>query len=474
MAAHRDPPPAASTPTADALLLAALRDAPRRHRMPPLPTHAGAAEAAGTETALAFAVESARRHVQHGEPVPAEVPALFTRALAALVRSALAGEGGDPSFQALVLRAEHAQVQEHVQLASQAHADRRALRTAVDAVAHPGKLQGHLPGPLREALASLHGLAAEGDWPALAQAAARWRDGPHADASALAWIEGLLAHPALARLQRHGELLRHENVQRYLALCAGRGPVAGSAAATASGRASARLGGLAEDETLHAFHEIAARLQAHDAAGPRYLAVGSLRTPRGFPGEAHKSKDEWDAAVLRERTAGAPAEVLLLAEVKASPAAATPDFARLLRGLQRLALAQPGAAYRFPSTDGLLTLDGDSLRALAPQGHALPAQVIYCCAAPPEAQPPLLSAASRAVLLAEPGSLSFARRLAGGEAPDPAELGVVWDALCAEPRLRSALHQYQTARDVREAMLHPGDLLAELAEELNAVPPGER
>jgi hypothetical protein len=36
----------------------------------------------------------------------------------------------------------------------------------------------------------------------------------------------------------------------------------------------------------------------------------------------------------------------------------------------------------------------------------------------------------------------------------------VWEDLATAPRLRSALHQYDTARAVREAMVHPRDLLA--------------
>jgi hypothetical protein len=86
--------------------------------------------------------------------------------------------------------------------------------------------------------------------------------------------------------------------------------------------------------------------------------------------------------------------------------------------------------------------------------------VIYCCSAPAESHPPFLSAATKAVLLGEPASLAFACRLARGEAPPDSDLLAVWHALPKEPRLRSALYQYETAKRVREAMVHPLDLLS--------------
>nr|MBA2674952.1 hypothetical protein [Ramlibacter sp.] len=63
----------------------------------------------------------------------------------------------------------------------------------------------------------------------------------------------------------------------------------------------------------------------------------------------------------------------------------------------------------------------------------------------------------------EPASLALAHRLQRGEEAPHTGLAPVWDALVAEPRLRSALHQYDTARAVRDAMLHPDDLLATVA-----------
>lgn len=354
--------------TTDALLLAALRAAPRRHRLPPLPDGIEAASASNPETALAFAIEGARRARHRRTPPPAGLQDLFTRSLAALIRASLAAEGGAPAFQALVLRTRDAGVHEYVRLARQAPGDRRAVRAATDAFAHPGKLRAMAAGPLRDAQA-----------------------------------------------------------------------------------------------TVQAFRAIALLLERSGGHAGGIHVVRGLRTPRGFPGEADKAKEEWDAAIVRGDSAGGAADILLLAEVKASPAAATPDFSRLHRGLLRLAHASAGRSYAFPSADGDVHVSGESLRRLQPAGRALPAHVIYCCPSPAEVQPQLLSAASKAVLQAEPASLAFAGLLARGASPPDAMLAPVWEALTTSPGLRSALHQDETSRRVREAMLHPDDLLAAVA-----------
>jgi hypothetical protein len=416
----------------EAVLLAALRTAPRRYRMPPLPADGAAAAAAPAETALAWAIECAR---QAGPAAPAQAQHVFTTALAASIRQAMA-PGGDPTFRALVLRSGEPQVDAYLRLAAHASADARAVRAAVNRMAHPGKTRD-LPPARQALLARWHALAAAGAWPALQQALA---------------AEPLLDERhglRLARLVQAAALQDVPAVRRYLALCEERGPLAGTAAATAQGRRSARLGEVAEQATWQAFQRIAALL---DPAGERCRAVRSLKTPPGFPGDGAKAKEEWDAAILRMAGPEAAAEVLLLAEVKAAPAAATPDFSRLHRGLLRLAQAQPDQG-----------IAGASLRRLAPRGRDLPPHVIYCSSAPAEAQPPMLSAATRAVLLAENESVALARALEAGAAPAADTLAGVWHALQAQPRLRSALHQYDTARRVREAMLHPDDLLTAVA-----------
>lgn len=418
---------------AEALLQAALQAAPRRYRLPPLPADPRAAAAQGLETALACALEAARR----GDGGAWQD--LFTASLATLIREALQPQAGDPAFQALVLRTGEPEVEEHARLAAQEPADRRALRTQVDAAAHPGKLRGLPPGAARDALARLHTLAGAGDWA-----------GVRAAADLLPAVQ---ANPALARLERGAALLSSPAVRHYRELCTRHGPPAGSDAATARGRAAARTGAAAERAAVAAFEAIA-QLLAPPGADLRVLR--SLRPARGFPGAAANAKDEWDVALLQ----GTPARIVLLAEVKASPAAAAADFTRLLRGLRRLAAADPQQAYAFGSADGQVKLPGAALRELQPTGHALPARVIYCCTAPPEARPQMLGAAGKSVLVAEPASLAFARAVAAGAAPPQQDLAPVWQALTREPRLRAALHQYQTAQAVRAAMLHPDDLLA--------------
>lgn len=408
---------------AELLLMEALRRAPRRYRMPPLPADAQAP----APVRLAFAIEEARAGREASER--------FTASLAELIAAALRPGAGDASFQALVLRTQHAEVAEHVRLAAQAAADRRAVLATVDALAHPGKLRAMAAGGQRDALARLHRAATEGAWEELESA-----------------VGGTPADAALRRLRRGQALLADANVRAYERLVERRGPLAGSGDAAAQGRTSARLGEVAETETVQVFRRIAQRLDAVAGAGA-YRVARSLLTPRGFPGAAEKTKDEWDVALVRGTG------LVLVAEVKASPAAATSDLARLLRGLRRLAHADAHADYGFPSADGEVRLSGASLRALQPPGHALPPQVIYCCTAPPDAEAPLLSAAARAVLLAEPASLAYADALLRGESPPHGQLLPVWEALASAPRLRSALHQYDSARAAREAMLHPDDLL---------------
>lgn len=446
--------------SADTLLLAALRDTPRPYRLPPLPRDADSARAAGVDAALAFAIEAARAGAAQDSPPDDGIGELFTWALAQLIRAALAAEGGDPAFQALVLRAQHAEVEEHVRLEAQAHADRRAVRTATDAIAHPGKLRGFQPGALRDALSRLHHLAGAGPWTHLRQQAESLLAMPDLDAQMDAALRAMLSSPALERLERGSALLPLHGVRRYRALCEQRGPLAGSHAAAAQGRASARAGDAAEEATLRPFRRIAALLEQHDPAGARHRVLGSLRTPRGFPGDVGKAKDEWDAVIVRATASAGAVAITLLAEVKASPTAATSDFPRLLRGLQRLAHASAGTVYRFRSSDGEVGVRGDSLRRLHPHGGDLPAEVIYCCSAAAEPQPQLLSAATKAVLSSEAASIAFAQRIAAGASPPQEDLLPVWEDLATEPRLRSALHQYETASAARAAMVHPEDLLA--------------
>ena len=190
----------------ESALLAALRAAPRRYRLPPLPRDVAAARTADDETAVAFAIESLRL----GRADEA-VRELFTQRLAGLIRAALADEGGDPAFQAMVLHARDADVQRYVRLGGQAVADRRTVRAGINAVAHPGKLRGEPEGARRDALLHLHQLASADAWQALAHALA-------AAPIELPDVHALLAPigggEALRRLIARDALLALPSVQR--------------------------------------------------------------------------------------------------------------------------------------------------------------------------------------------------------------------------------------------------------------------
>lgn len=377
--------------------------------MPPLPRDAQAAAGAGPEAALAFALEARR----HGDPGPA-LRTLFIESLAALIAR------GDPMLSAALLREDSAEVAEYLALERTASADRKQVRSRVDAVAHPGKLRGPSDEEKRR-LAPLYELARADDWRGLRAAG--------------------LDDPRLARLERLEALRTSPQVQRYLALLAEQGPVAGSADAAQRGRAAAQAGEAAETRVLAAFTALAQSLDP-----TRYRAVSRLRPARALPGVARGAKDEWDAALVR--TEGEGVAIVLLAESKAAPSAAVSDWPRLLRGLLRFAQVAPDAVQPFLSDQGELHVHGASLRALAPVDGDLPEQVFYTCTAN-ETHVPLLAPPARALLLQQPASLACAR------SGDPQSLLPLWDALPA-----AAVMQYEIARRTREAMLHPDDLLA--------------
>ncbi len=440
-----------------------LRTVRRRYRLAPLPATLDAAVAAGSETALAFAMESARLALAGQEPLDDVWRDTFTDALAVLIRRAMAPDEGDPAFQAQVLKSGDAQVREWVRLEAQAASDARAVRAAVDALAHPGKLRRLPEDATRRALASLYARAAAGEWHALAsEAAALSAALLEAGAPLRAQVREIGASAALKRLSDGEAMTATPPVLRYRALRARTTPAAGSDAAQAQGRASAREGLLAEQVAASALAELAAFLhRTGDAASPTYRVLRSLRTPRRLSGGGDGSKEEWDAAVVRCTAPGA-GDVVLLAEVKAAPAAVTSDMPRLLRGLTRLAQAEADTAYAFASIDGPILLGGASLRALQPRGDHLPEQVIYLCSAARESRPSVLSAAAKGMLFAEPASLAFARALAAGSSPAGTALDPVWQSLVSESRLGGVLRQFDIACRAREAMLHTGDLSATL------------
>ncbi len=449
----------------DTTLLRALDQAPRRYRMPALPPDAAAAAAIGPEAVLAFAIETARRCTERNEVPAAGLRARFTAALAHVVRKALDPADGDPAFQALVLRQRQPEVGEYVQRTAHAETDRRTVQASVDAVAHPGKLRNMPAGPRREALERLHALAEAQDWPALrAHAGQLAAQAPAGEVRLQRSLTTLLGQPSLSALERCAELQPLAAVQRYRALCERTGPAAGTTEALAKGNAAGRRGTTAEAACVSALAELARALDRPEGPEPTHRVARNLLLPAGFPGAAANAKNEWDAAIVRAAVAGGDAvDIVLLAEVKASPEAAVADVSRLVRGLRRFAATEDGAAYALPCAEGLLQVTGASLRRLQAPGYELPPQVIYCCTASSEARPHLLHAASKAVLLTEPASVAFACAVDAGEDPPPDALDPVWLDVLNAPRLRSVLHQYDTARAVREAMFQPDDLHAAAA-----------
>ncbi|MEF7615720.1 3-deoxy-D-arabino-heptulosonate 7-phosphate synthase [Aquincola sp. MAHUQ-54] len=441
-----------------------LRAVPRRYPVPALPASEDEARQAAPAAALAFAIEHARAAMAQQAAPPPALQALFIDALARMIRDALRPEGGDPAVQALVLRHHVPCVREHAALAAQADRDRRAIRSAVDAVAHPAKPRPEAPQPQRQALERLHALASSGAWQALAADVRGLLDAPVAwqQPGIGAGLQRILDAPALQRLQRLDALASDAAVRRHQGLQARQGPAAGTHAAAAHGADTRRRGAVAEAQAAPALQALVDRLNTTAPASARYRAVGSLLVPGRLAAHAERAKTEWDLAVLRQAppVGDAPAwELCLLVEVKASADAATSDFPRLLRGLALLAGADAAAALPFASRQGELQLRGASLRALAAEAD-LHRAVLYCCDGPADPAPRLLSAASRMQLLSAPQSLAFAGRVADGQPADLQALVPLWRQLLASPRFEQVLRQYPTLCQVRALMVHVDDLSA--------------
>ncbi|MBA2676087.1 MAG: hypothetical protein H0U68_20735, partial [Ramlibacter sp.] len=210
---------------ADAVLHEALRAAPRRYRMPPLPAGLDAAAAAPADTALAFAIEAARTGQLRQSPPSPDIRALFTRSLEHLIHAALAADGGDPAFQAMVLRTSDPEVEAYVRLRKQAAADRRAVRALVNNLAHPARLRAVPTGPLHDALAQLHGFSVAEAWAEVADILGLLLVEPFMRGDALRdTLQAALANEALQRLLRAGAALQHAGVRRYRMLREQHGP----------------------------------------------------------------------------------------------------------------------------------------------------------------------------------------------------------------------------------------------------------
>lgn len=439
------------------LLADALRRMARRYRAPELPASQTEAQAGSASTAMAFAIEHAREALAAGGSPGIEVHDLFLEALATLIVEAMRPTG-DPAFQAMVLRHRSAVVREHASLSAHAERDRRQIRAAVSALAHPAKTQRRAAGAAREALEQLRSAADMGDWLTLRQVVTHLVGLPEVqnEPPLHQGLERLRDEAALPRLLRLEALSSDPLVVRYRGLWSRQGPSAGSEQAVERGAGAQRRGDAVEAQAAAALQTLVQRLN-EDGGTDAYRVARSLRVPPSFPGDALRAKSEWDVALLRRADADEVWDVCLLVEAKASADAATTDLPRLLRGLRLLAQADIEAVYAFTSSEGEVRLRGSSLATLPTEEADLGRAVLYCCDGPVDRTPRLLNAASRMQLLSAEASLAFASRLEGGEAPTVEALEPVWRLLCEAPTFSAVLRQYPTLRVVREVMVHPED-----------------
>ncbi|WP_338641623.1 3-deoxy-D-arabino-heptulosonate 7-phosphate synthase [Burkholderia pyrrocinia] len=447
-----------------ALLDEVLRTVARRYRLPPLDRASSPADAANPAATLAIVIEEARRTRSDGQSPGIELQQRFVDALARMIRDAMDRQSGDPAFQAAVLRHDAPSVREYASLHAHGEQDRRALHSAVNAIAHPAKLERSAQAWQRDGLARLHAAATSASWADLHATLQHLLALPDmaTDAAFAQDIAKLKDGAALERLLRLDALASDEHVRRYRALWVRQGPLEGSTIAVAQGAASQQRGAAVEALAAQVLDALAGRLEAVDEQRA-YRVVTSMRVPSSIPGRHDRAKTEWDA-ILLERPRGdeaAPAwNVRFLVEAKASADAATTDLPRLLRGLNLLAQADSDTIYSFETHQGTVRVHGASLRSLTTDDAALQREVLYCCDASADATPRLLGAASRMQLLSAQASLEYASALARQPDVDPGGLGVIWHALLALPQWHAVLHQYPSLRQVRELMVAIDDLRA--------------
>lgn len=446
------------------LLDETLRVVDRRYRLPVLATTFPDISNASPSTALAIAIEKARVALACGDVPEAALKDVLIESLAQMIHDAMRPEYGDPAFQAMVLRHGAIQVREYASLLAHADQDRREILAAVNAIAHPAKQQRIPPGQQREALAQLHASASSASWAELPAIAQRLLAMPQiADhASFERGLTRLLDGPALGHLQRLDALASDDLVRRYQSLWDKNGPRSGSAAAAAQGSASQQRGGAVEALATQALEALAERLNKAEGAVASYRVVTSMRVPASIPGNSARAKTEWDVVLLRQAQGfnETPVwDICLFVEAKASVEAATTDLPRLLRGLRLLAHAEDGVVYSFKTQQGMVSLRSASLRALTTDEADLARTVLYCCDAPAEATPRLLSAASRMQLLSAQACLEFASVLEEKQSADAQALEPVWQQLLEAPQWGAVLNQFQMLRQVRELMVHVEDLL---------------
>ncbi|KAB0634198.1 3-deoxy-D-arabino-heptulosonate 7-phosphate synthase [Burkholderia latens] len=447
-----------------ALLDEVLRSVHRRFRLPPLVRATSLTDAANPATVIAIVIEEARRMKAEGRTSGPALQHRFVNALARMIGDAMNTQSGDPAFQAAVLRHRAATVREYASLAAHAEQDRRTLRSAINTIAHPARLERHAQAWQREPLARLHAAAARAAWDDVDATLRHLLAQPEmaTDTAFEQDIVKLKDSAALARLLRTDALSPDPDVRQYRTLWGRQGPLVGSALAVAQGVTSQQRGAAVEALAAQALHALAAQLDARDPHRT-YRVVTSMRVPAAIPGKHDRAKTEWDAVLLDRARGDDPSaawHVRFLVEAKASADAATTDLPRLLRGLHLLAQADPHTVYAFDAREGAVRLHGASLHALTTDDAALQREVLYCCDASADPAPRLLGAASRMQLLSAPASLDYASALARHQDADPHGLDVVWHALLELPSWHAVLHQYESLRQVRALMVGVDDLMA--------------
>jgi hypothetical protein len=429
----------------------------RRYRLPALGEGDLATRSDKPATTLALTIERARVAIGQGLAPDAQMKHQFIDALAQMIRDAMRAGGGDPLFQAMVLRHDAPQVREYASLVAGAEVQRRFLHATVNSVAHPAKLQRLAPGLQRDALAHIQAAASSESWTALNDAVR----------AALVMPETVLGSPlqlglarlldssAMSELLRLNALAADPLVQTYQCLWESQGPASGSADAATQGAGSRRRGEAVEALAAQAIAALARRLQTED--GVPYRVVTGMHVPASLGADRDRAKSEWDAVLLRraEPVDGEEVwDVCLLVEAKASVDAATTDLLRLVRGIHLLASAADDVVYAFQTREGIVHLRGDSLSTLTADEAGLARTVVYCCNAPADVAPRLLGSAARMQLLSAPASVAYASASA-----DPSDLEPVWTALLTLPSWQGVLHHQPVLRQVRALMVHPDDLL---------------
>lgn len=413
--------------------------------------------------ALATAIAQAEADLARKAAPNAATRQCFLAGLAHLIDKAMRAETGDFVFQAMVMRHRHAEVRDYASLVPHAEQDARRVRSIVDALAHPAKVHRMPASPARSDLALLHAAAVSSDWPAVVDKIRHLLNATESMLTAVASdrLTRLLADPGLERLGRIETLATNSLVVRYQSLLERQGPRSGSAEAAAQGAHAQQKGAAVEAAAAEGLRSLAAWMTEADTTA-RYRVVTAMHVPAAIVNGARHAKTEWDAVLLRSASASRSDaidwDVCLLVEVKASADAATTDFPRLMRGLQLLAQADKGSTYPFGTRQGLVSLRGASLRALLTPTHDIDNVVLYCCDAPADTPPRLLSAASRMQLLSATCSLDYAAGLGTTDPLTIESLEPVWRALLDAPGWAQVLHQYSTMARVRDLMVHVEDL----------------